>query len=912
MRIEPTLEIFLRYLYTGMMKKHLLLFLLIFTQTFVVRASHIVGGDIYYDYLGNNQYRFNVSIYRDGLSTGAGFDNPLNLTVYYASGAQFNNYQIPYLGHNVVPVVFNNPCVTPPTNLMTENAIYTIVVTLPPVAGGYNVSYQRCCRGPNITNLVFPEDQGFTLTCHVPTNANNFYINSSARFNDYPPQLLCNNEDLIFDHSASDADGDVLVYSLVTPNQGASDINPAPNSAPPPPYASVVWAGGFSATTALGPGATINIDANTGLLTASPNLTGLFVVGIQVDEYRNGVLINSMIRDFLFKVFNCNLQLEAVLPIQEDLPSFNSYCDGLTVDFVNNSYGGTNYQWDFGVLNDNTDVSTNFAPTFTYPANGSYTAMLVVNPGWPCTDTAFMNVIVNNVLDVSFTSNDSLCIIGNSFDFVGSTSGPAGTTFEWDFGPNANTQIANTQNVNGINFNQSGHIPVTLEVTFSQCVSSYTDSVFLFDEPVANMIIPTDVECNGLTIDFGNSSQNAINYAWNFGDPTTLSDTSDLLSPTYTFQGPGLYLVSLTASSSPSCSDTDTVTIEINDPILLSFSSQDSMCITNNSFNFDGTVSGPPLTAYSYDFTAAGNPSTSNLIDVNNVSFTNAGSVPITLTGTHNNCTESITQNIYLYAEPTVDFDFNNGLLCAPFPAQFNDLSTSETGLSYLWDFGDGTTSTEQNPNHVFSNSGNYSVSLTISTSSGCVNTLFEFKPDYITVNPSPVSDFSVTPSITDICHSRVQFNDLSSDATEFYYWFDDSVGFSIDQNPSHLYLNDGGHHPTQIVTNSFGCKDTSRQYIYIEPFTFYAPNTFTPDGNIFNQYFKPIVYFDVPEWNLKIYNRWGELIFETLNIDEGWDGTTPTGVLASDGIYIWKATYISCEPNNPEKIVTGHVSLIR
>lgn len=895
-----------------MIKNSLILFLLLISQSFVVRSSHIVGGDIYYDYLGNNQYKFYVSIYRDGLSTGAQFDNPLNLTVYYASGAMFNNYQLPYNGKTVVPIVFNNPCVTPPNNLMTENSVYTLTITLPPSPGGYNVSYQRCCRGPNISNLINPEDQGFTLTCHVPTDANNYYINSSARFNDYPPQLLCNNEDLIFDHSASDPDGDVLVYSLVSPNQGASDINPAPNNAPPPPYQTVVWAGGFSPTTALGPGATINIDPNSGLLTASPNLTGLYVVGIQVDEYRNGVLINSMIRDFLFKVFNCNLQLEAVLPIQEDLPTFNSYCDGLTVDFVNNSYGGSNYQWDFGVSNSTTDISTSFAPTFTFPDNGAYTVMLVVNPGWPCTDTAYMDVIVNNVLDVSFTSNDSVCILGNSFDFVGSSTGPAGTNYQWDFGPNASLQNSTSQIVNGVSFNQSGFIPVTIEASFSQCTSSYTDSVFLFDEPIAHMIVPDLVECNGFTVDFSDSSQNALFYSWDFGVTGSVSDTSNLNSPTFTYSIPGDYLVSLTVRSSPQCSDTDTTTITIKEPIVVSFTSQDSMCITNNSFDFDGTVSGPPGTVFTYNFSSSASPVSSNQIDVNNVVFSQSGSIPITLTGVHENCTETFTESIYLYTEPTVDFDVDNGLLCAPFPAQFNDLSTAETGITYLWDFGDGTTSTEQNPLHVFTTAGNYSVSLTISTTAGCVNTLTEFKPDYITVNPSPVSDFSVSPQTTDICNSLVQFTDLSSGATNYYYWFDDSVGVSTDQNPSHLYLHDGGHHPVQIVTNSFGCKDTSRQYIFIEPFTFYAPNTFTPDGNIFNQYFKPIVYFDVPAWNLKIFNRWGELIFETLDINQGWDGTTPTGTMANDGMYIWKATYTTCEPGNPEKIISGHVTLIR
>src|SRR5690606_27527147 len=151
-----------------------------------------VGGDIYYDYLGNNQYRIWVSVYRDCLSNGAAFDSPLHLGIFRKSNnTRYTDLELPYTGSQNVPVTFNNPCVTPPTNICTENSLYSIVVTLPPIPGGYRVSYQRCCRGPNINNLINPDDTGLTLTTDIPTSDNSFYQNSSARFNDYPPMLLC-------------------------------------------------------------------------------------------------------------------------------------------------------------------------------------------------------------------------------------------------------------------------------------------------------------------------------------------------------------------------------------------------------------------------------------------------------------------------------------------------------------------------------------------------------------------------------------------------------------------------------------------------------------------------------------------------------------------------------------------------
>ncbi len=875
----------------------------------LANASHIVGGEIYYDYLGNNNYRFYISVYRDCFSTGAAFDDPLVLTIYNSSNQMIQNISVPFPGSQNVPVVFNNPCVTPPNNICTENALYQTVVNLPPTPGGYTISYQRCCRGPNISNLVNPDDTGFTLTCVVPGTTNNNYINSSPRFNDYPPLLLCNNEDLIFDHSATDPDGDQLVYSLVTPFSGASSLSPAPNPAPPPPYSPVVWAGGFSAPNPLGPGATINIDPSTGLLTASPNLTGLFVVGIQVEEIRNGVVINRTIRDFLFKVFNCQLQLEAILPTQEQLPGFISYCDGLTIDFVNNSYGGTNYAWDFGVAGINTDVSTLFEPSYTYPAPGQYEVMLVVNPGWPCTDTTYMDIQVYNSITVDFTSNDSLCILDNSFDFVANTDGPAGTTLTWDFGPNANPSTATGATVNGVVFDQSGSFGVTVQADYQVCSGSFTDSIYVLPEPVAGIILPNAIECEGLTIDFGNSTQNATNFSWDFGDGSP-SDVS--VTPTHTFPAPGTYTVSLSAWSSAACINTTEETITLNEKLVVAFTSEDSLCFTNNSFNFDGTVSGPPTSVFTWNFGPHASIPTSQDVDVPGVSFDTTGTISITLTGTFENCVESVTHNIYIYQEPTIDFILLPGLQCVPFEAHFIDQSFSETPINYFWDFGDGGTSTDQDPIHLYTQTGPFPVTLTITTSSGCIVDTSLTKDDLVHVRPIPEAGFSVTPDYTDICHSAVLFIDESSGATEYFYWFDDTTIYSFEQSPYHLYYRDGHHYPMQIVTNEWGCKDTAWQELYIEPFTLYAPNAFTPDGDEFNNTFTPIVYLDVVEWKMEIYDRWGHKVFESQNVDYGWDGTGPNGKLVQAGSYVWKITYVSCEPFNPRRVKTGHVSVLR
>ncbi len=890
--------------------KSIILFFAFFS-VFASNAAHIVGGDIYYDYLGGNNYRFYITLYRDCFSTGAQYDNPLPLAVYTSGNFLLTSIDVPFPGSVILPVVFNNPCGTAPTDICVEKAIYTTVINLPPAVGGYTVSYQRCCRGPAVTNLISPDDTGITLSTHVPGSETGFTVNSSPRFTNYPPLVLCSNDQLIFDHSATDPDGDQLVYSLVTPLSGASSTNPGPLTAPPPPYFPVVWAGGFGAANPLGPGSSISINSTTGILTATPQMLGLFVVGVRVQEFRNGVLVGETIRDFLFKVFNCQITLSAILPLQTQLSTFVSYCNGLNVQFENNSFGGSTYAWDFGVAGITTDVSTTFAPSYTYPAPGIYQAMLIVNPGQNCTDTAYMTVNVNNVLDVSFTSQDSLCILGNNFDFVGITNGPAGTTFSWDFGANASQATATTQNVNNITFTTSGSIPITIDAAFGVCESTYTNSIYIFPEPIAEIALPVGYECDGLTVTFGNNSTGTSIYSWDFGVTGVTSDTSNVFEPTFTFPAGGTYTVKLIGSSNGSCVDSTTVSITVNELLTIAFTHNDSLCITGNSFNFDGSMTGPNFTTYLWNFGPnASIPSSTNL-DVNGVVFDIFGTFPITLTASFNSCTESVTHSVFIFREPTLNFRVEPGPRCVPALVQFTDLSVADSPISYLWNFGDGGTSTLQNPSHLYTEVGIYSVSLNITTAEGCIDTLFMLQQDLVTIHPSPTSLFNVDPIQTDICHAEITFSDQSSGASSIFYWFDDSTYFSNEANLIYNYTTSGWHRPMQVATNEFGCSDTSYKELYIEPFIIFIPNTFTPDGNEFNNDFNAKFALEVIEWEFKIYNRWGELVYTTSNPQYGWDGTF-NGKLVQEGVYAYVLRYVSCEKPDAWQMLVGHVNLLK
>jgi gliding motility-associated-like protein len=890
------------------MKQVIILFLsfIIYCQAY---ATHIVGGDIYYDYLGNNNYKFYINVYRDCNSTGAAYDDPLYLEVYNQANVSTHHIAVPFPGSVILPVIFNNPCVTPPSTICVEKAVYTTIITLPPIVGGYTISYQRCCRNPNIINLISPDNTGFTLTTHVPGLETGMYVNSSPRFTNYPPLLLCNNEQLIFNHAATDPDGDQLIYSLVTPNAGANSAVPAPTVAPPPPYPSVNWATTFTALNPLGPGASIQINPTTGLLTATPLLTGLFVVGIRVQEYRNGVLLGETVRDFLFTVFNCNITMQAILPLQTELATFVSYCQGLTIQFENDSYGGTNYAWDFGVAGTASDVSSSFAPTFTYPSDGIYTAQLIVNPGWPCTDTATMLVNVNNQLQTSFVTLDSICFINNSFDFYSLTNNLIPVNVSWDFGPNAAIQYANTSNVLNQSFTTSGFIPIALSVSSGTCTDTYFDSIYIFPKAEAEIDIPTDIACLGLTVPFGNLSQHAYNYNWTFNStpPIILSDTL----PIVTLPNGGTYTVTLIANSTGLCSDTIVETFTVNELLSISYTSNDSLCITGNSFQFDGQMTGPSFTEFAWDFGTNATPQVSTLLDVSPVVFSTAGFHPITVSAFFDQCLVTYTDSVFVYSEPIANFTTEPGPFCAPDAVQFINLSTADAPLNYAWSFGDGASSLLQNPNHYYPNAGTYSIGLTIFATEGCTDTITLFQPDFVTLHPSPVAKFSVTPDYTDICNAAITFTDQSIGATSFFYWLDDESASKTLPSFDYTYLTSGYKRPMQVAINEFGCDDTAYRELFIEPFVIYFPNTFTPDKDEFNNEFNGTFALEMLNWNLKIMNRWGEVIFESNDAKVGWDGTY-NGRLMQDGNYLYELNYVSCEKPQITQVVRGHVNLLR
>lgn len=530
------------------------LILLIFLIFFSVKnfAYHIVGGEIYYDCLGGGNYRITLKVYRDCYTVlGAQLDNPAIISIFDGNGTFITNVDLSLPGSTVLPPVINNPCFTPPTDVCVEEGVYQTVVNLPPMPGGYYIAYQRCCRNSSILNIVSPDNVGTTYMAHIPDPALGA-CNSSPRYNHFPPIFLCAGVPLVFDHSATDPDGDSLYYEFCDPFLGLTSGCPQlPNcqtTTDPPPYYPVPWANGYSSSYPMSSSPAMSIDHNTGLLTGTPNMIGQWVVGVCVSEYRNGVLLDINKRDFQFNVTNCPGLPVASVPIQ------NQFCFGYQCAFTQNSLNAFSYQWNFGDPSTTNDVSTIASPTWTYPGSGIYTVTLIINPGTLCADTNTTTFDIEHLLDPAFTPPPGKCIYNNSFNFTAAGYFEGTGTFNWDFGSHATPQTANTQNVNNIVFDTVGSFPVTLTITENGCTETYESNVNVYQKPVANYGLATPIACVLQPVQFMDSSQtdSPLSYEWTFGDGGVSSEQD----PFHTYNSIGSYMTGVIVTSAYGCVDT--------------------------------------------------------------------------------------------------------------------------------------------------------------------------------------------------------------------------------------------------------------------------------------------------------------------------------------------------------------------
>lgn len=342
-------------------------------------ATHIVGGNLSYTCLGNDQYELSLVVRRDCVfgDEDAQFDDPASIGIY----DNFGNLQsflgangqliLPFMGSDtIVDDLENGGCGFVGNGVCVHETTYRSIVQLPNNNFDYVLTYQRCCRNGSLVNVIDPLNTGATYSINLTTESMEL-CNNSPVFNQWADIYICNSQVLNFDHSATDLDGDSLVYKLCNPLDGASFDDPFPQPPYAPPYADVQWASGFSTQNMLGAGSSLSIDPNTGILSGIPASIGQFLIGICIEEYRDGNLLSITTRDFEYNVVLC-------------APSFSSLfsydqndCTIPTVTFEGLSMEADKFEWFFDYpATDPSLTSTDQNPSFAYGAPGTYVVRL--------------------------------------------------------------------------------------------------------------------------------------------------------------------------------------------------------------------------------------------------------------------------------------------------------------------------------------------------------------------------------------------------------------------------------------------------------------------------------------------------------------------------------------------------------
>ncbi len=463
------------------------------------------------------------------------------------------------------------------------------------------------------------------------------------------------------------------------------------------------------------------------------------------------------------------------------------------------------------------------------------------------------NLICNSICDGSATAIAS--------------GGASGYTFLWNTTPIQTSATATNLCANSY----------FVVVTDAYGCSATDSSTIIEPTPIVTTTSIVNGNCNNnnnaIAIVAVNGGTAGYSFLWSNGQTT---DTIVSLSS-------GIYIVTITDANNCTQTDSAIITPALN---VNANAASTSVCEGQNT-TIDALISGgTPNYIFLWN-----NAQTTQSITVQPDSTT-AYTIIVT---DINGCIDSATVSITVRSSPIVDFQ-SDSIGCSPLCINFQNLSIIAIGTNqqWLWNFGDGSSSNLENPTHCFTNNSvvspiNNTISLTVTSNEGCSTTLT--KNNYITINPTPIAEFDYVPNPPTILNPIVSFQNQSLGANGWLWHFSDGLQdtSSILQHPYYTYIDTGTFAVELIAANSYSCFDTVRKDIIVgQDWAIYIPNAFTPNGDNINETFI-VKTFGIEEFEMLIFDRWGNLIFRTDNINKPWDGKANQGTeVAQQDIYVY------------------------
>lgn len=699
-------------------------------------------------------------------------------------------------------------------------------------------------------------------------------------------------------------------------------------------------------------GVTFNKDAafdNQTSFTRSLGAAGTYAVALRVSTNQtacSAIAVQSVIVD--------------PLPIATFTPDVTSGCSRLTVNFTNTSIGGQTsvidrYEWQvdergglgFQTIGTQFPADPAFGSIFTYEFENTTTANKLVDVRLRSVSSnlceRFSTPVVITIFPETksgfsstnyspFNANCSPVSVNFSVDAQTRSLNP--TDYTWRI-TDANGLVSETSTgvVPAFSFNFTNNTQslkdysVALLTTLaSGCFGDSVRTIRVSPIPSSEFEIDTlSFDCDVLTVRLYATQKGLTSYQWEIQENGVVivntTGTSDQIEHTFnrgtTNIAASFSLDTRNFANCPSGRTTKNITVPQDDNIGAAFTATPaSQTLPNATVTINNTTNPGPWT-YLWDF---GDGTTSTSPSITSHTYTTFGRFTITLQVSSSTCLTSQSQTLEILAiPPIVDFSFAPPAGCVPLLVSFTNLTQFADPATYVWEFGDGqATSRAINPTYTYFEPGTYSVSLSASNVTGQVVKVT--KQMIIQAHPRPRAEFDVKPRLITIPGGILYTRNLSFGASRYLWDFGDGTT-STDFEPNHMYTEEGFYTITLTAYNQFDCENTAVKENYVKTEKggqVLIPNAFSPGsggsdgagggGDGKNDIFLPITR-GVVEFEMLVFNRWGQLLFESRDPNVGWDGTF-NGKLCQQDVYVYRLT--TSYENGQRLVRVGDINLIR
>jgi gliding motility-associated-like protein len=497
---------------------------------------------------------------------------------------------------------------------------------------------------------------------------------------------------------------------------------------------------------------------------------------------------------------------------------------------------------------------------------GTYSLVITIN-GCPSPATS----VTVEVIDVAFVppiiTNSPVCE-GSPLEF--STSTVSGAQYVWNGPASASYSLATNSIPQSEEANEGIY---SLYIVIGACTTATsTSSIVINPIPVADAGLDIQL-CSMQPGGIGTTSTPGYSYSWapmeglNF---TTISNPTVQIGNLSHSTQVHNYTVTVSANG---CSNTSSVRADIISQPVASFVAPNPQCYEGNSFNFEaGGIWESANPRFIWDLGPWSSPDSSALQNPQDVHFNATGLHLVRFQIIDQGCPSNIyIAPVNVKPMPVANFISSEIVTCEPSLIHFTNLSENDgLPMNFVWDFGNGKSSTSTNPEILYSNAGSYAVKLRVNSSNGCFN---EYNiPNLVTVHPTPTAGFNLNPQVLNISFPEVEVTAVSANADDCTYYFGNGDTLNVFEG-LYSYPDTGSYTIKQVLSNNFGCRDSAVQEIRVDlGYKVYIPTAFTPNDDGLNDVFR-VYGEDFASYSISIYNRWGELLYTSYDHENGWDG---------------------------------------